>query len=369
MLDKEAQEIIINNLEVANTLIQFNYINDALKYYDNAVKSIESTGKLKYLPEAQKTESKLLFKQAFYSEAYALARSLTGYYKEKITPYYEYTDPKSGKVKKKKYKKDELIRIKRGLGNHLNFIAQILLEKGEYKKADSAQNVANKWIENEIGKKDISYVDNLYLKSLQLYYLEVYDEALKSFLETYSYMSKSKYGYKYEITSPNHYQILSKVMECSWIENQDDEVRGKRNYFYSEIKKYYDKGNVNRARIYFVDIKKELIKTNFLEAKQLLQELVVEDLIPRDHPYYLTYLELSLETHAKLEELKIALEAKNKSLTLLKKLYPETSNTYHLANINKAELLVEYSNDFAEAESIFNSELQKKYLENSVKHM
>ncbi len=361
-VNKESPELIISNLEAANTLIQFSYINEALNYYNDAINLIKSTGKTKFLPETQKTESKLLFEQGFYSEAYTIARSLTGYYKEKITPYYEYTDPKSGKVKKKKYKKDELINLKRGLGNHLNFIAQILLEKGEYKKFDSAQTVANNWIESEIGKKDISYVDNLYLKSLQLYYIEIYDEALKSFLETYSYMFKTKYGYKYEITSPKHYQILSKVMECSWIENQDDEVRGKRNYFYSEIKKYFDKGNVNRARIYFVDIKKQLIKTNFLEAKQLLQELVVEDLIPRDHPYYLTYLELSLETHAKLEELKIALEAKNKSLTLLKKLYPETSNTFHLANINKAELLVEYSNDFTEAESIFNSSYKINYI-------
>ncbi len=360
--DKEAQELISNNLEIANTLIEYRYVNDALKYYSDAVKVLEITGKLKYTPEVQKTESKLLFAQGFYAEAYSIARSLTSYYKEKITPYYEYTDAKSGKVKKKKYKKPELIRIKRGLGNHLNFIAQILLEKGEYKKADSARSVAEKWIENEIGKKDIAYVDNLYLKSLQLYYLEIYDEALTSFLDTYSSMSKSKYDYRYEITSPDHYRILSKVMECSWIENQDSEVRGKRNYFYSEIKKYYDKGNVNRARIYFVDIKKQLIKTNFLEAKELLKELVLEDLIPRDHPYYLTYLELSLETHAKLEELKIALEAQNKSLALLKKLYPETSNTYHLAKINKAELLVEYSNDFSEAEAIFNSSYKNHYL-------
>lgn len=361
-VDKEAPELIINNIEVANTLIQYNYINDALPYYSEALEALESTGKSKYTPEVQKIECKLLFAQGFYSEAYSLARSLTSYYKEKITPYYEYTDPKSGKVKKKKYKKPELIHLKRGLGDHLNFIAQILLEKGDYKKADSARSIAHHWIENEIGKKDIAYVDNLHLKSLQLYYLEIYDEALKSFLETYSYMSKTKYGYKYEITSPEHYQILSKVMECSWIENQDHEVRGKRNYFYSEIKKYYDKGNVNRARIYFVDIKKQLIKTNFLEAKELLKELILEDLIPTDHPYYLTYLDLSLETHAKLEELKIALEAKNKALTLLKKLYPETSNTYHLANISKAELLVEYSNDFAEAESIFNSSYKKNYL-------
>lgn len=361
-VDNQSNEHITNLLTVSNSLIEYKYINEAINYYNQAVSISEKAEKTKYESALKATECKLLFAQGQYTQAYTIARSITGYYKEKINPYYEYKDPKTGKVKKKKHSKADFIKIKRDLGNHLNFSAQILLEKGDYKKADSARSVANKWIEQEIGKSDIAYVDNLYLKSLQLFYLEIYDEALKSFLETYSYMSKTKYGYKYEITGEKHFQILSKVMECSWIENQDDEVRGKRNYFYSEIKKYYEKGNVNRARINFLDIRKEIIKTNFAEAKKLLEELVVEDLIPRDHPYYLTYLDLSLETYSKLEELKKAIEAKNKSLTLLKKLYPENCNTFHLANINKAELLVEYSNDFTEAEKIFNTSYKINYL-------
>ena len=358
----DAYEYTEAHISAAQVLLTHNYVRQANEFYNKAEVLVNDIDKDKLRYELKRAQAKLLFKQGYYNDAYTLARSLTGDIKNTISKYYEYKDPKTGKIKKKKYKKPEYIKLQRQLANHLNFIGEILLEQGAIKASDSALKVAEKWIENEIGKKDIAYVDNQYLRGLQSFYLEQYPEAIKSFLIASSYISKSKYGYSYEPQTPFYYNLLSKTTECYWIENKDEEVRGKRNQFYSDTKRYFGKENTYNTRIDFLDINRYLIKTSFLEAKELLESLISEGKIDRLHPLYIDYLRYAIKIYANLDETDKAKEAQKRLLQIETKLYPDNCPTLHLEHINNAVLQIKYDNNIEEAGLLFNDSYLNVYL-------
>lgn len=350
------------HLSITDTYLQHDYVKNALTYFNETKKLLTDLDKEKLNEELSIIETHLFFKQGYYSKAYTSARALTGAIKDNISKYYEYTDPKTGKIKKKKYKKADYVYLQRKLANHLNFIGEILLEKGEYKAADSALKVAETWIVKEIGKSDISYVDNQYLRGLHLYYLEVYHEALPYFYTSSSFLTKSKYGFRYQPQTPFYYQLLSKIMECNWIANNDEDVRGRRNQYYSEIKRFFGKENLFNVRIDFLDINRLIIKTSYLDAKALLESLISENKINREHPLYIIYLQYAKEIYANLDEVKKASEAQDRLLKLKEKLYPIESPIYNVENIQKAILKIEYDNDISEAGAIFKESYLNIYL-------
>ena len=257
---KESQAYILALNHATLGYIEYGYVNNALPLFKEATTYALKLGKEDLNNLLKRTEAKLLLAQGYFDNAYLAARSQTSNIKNSISKYYEYKDPKSGKVKKRKYKKPAYIRIKRELGNHLNLVGEILVAKGAYAKADSALKIAQKWIKENIGKSDIAYAENLFQFGLKSYDQKAYELALPFFNEASSVMLKAKYGYRYRFSGNRYYEITSKLMECNWHLNKDDDVRGKRNQYYSETKRYFDKGNVNRAKIDFLDIKKQIIK-------------------------------------------------------------------------------------------------------------
>lgn len=359
---KDTYEYTEAHISATQVLLTHNYVRNANDYFKVAEKLVKDINKDKLKHQLIKTEANLLFKQGYYNKAYTIARSITGDIKNSISKYYEYKDPKTGKIKKKKHKKPEYVKLQRQLANHLNFIGEILLEQGAIKASDSALKVAERWIESEIGKKDISYVDNQYLRGLQFYYLEKYPEAIKLFLSASSYKSKSKYGYSYQPQTPFYYNLLSKTTECYWYENKDEDVRGKRNQFYSDTKRYFGKENTFNVRIDFLDINRYLIKTSFLEAKELLESLIAEGKIDRQHPLYIEYLRFAIKIYANLDETSKAKEAQKRLLQIEAKLYPDNCPIVHLEQINKAVLQIQYDNNIEEAGKLFENSYLKIYL-------
>ena len=183
-------------------------------------------------------------------------------------------DKRKGIEVKVKLSKKEVLSQKRTYANYLNFLSKILIEKGDYTKADSIIDITSQWILSLIGEGDIVYVDNLYLKGLTAYNRQDYPTAIHFFDEAYHNLGKQKNGLYYLPSSEKYRLLIYKLLEVSALVNYEEQTNAYGNEYQSYIKRTFDKESIFYCNADLLDVYIRIGRLDFIGAEKYIEKIL-----------------------------------------------------------------------------------------------
>lgn len=297
-------------------------------------------------------QAEALTGQGYYRQAIEILRGQEKYYAGRAVKS-ETTVDEKGNLKSQRVPTDELKIRYQEYGRWMTDLANAFRNQGNFTSADSAFSSAARWIDKNLGKNDITYVNNQFLHSNLIVEngLELdrdfprgtgYDEALNNLKSSHK----------------NTHYLAASIYE-EYIRRLLAQGGGSR---YSAVKSEYEKmisgnykGSAYSARLKAVefDSKLDRDKTKDLE-NQAYKMLSTTPELPHNNIVTVRVLEflygLSLYK-------KVYANSENYLTDIVKiksDLYGEDAPETHLSRLKLADFYLDYTNKIAEAGKIYN---------------
>ena len=298
------------------------------------------------------------FNQGFHLKAQKSLPEIIAYRKSKLGKYAYEFDKKKARVVRKKLSKQERVINSRRYAMLKDLEAEIIFENGEYDKASKMSEENEDWIRNNIGKKDISYVNNQFLQGTYYESHEEFEEANRYFVHAEKFLLRTKYGryrsYSREAIKVNEYLVAS----YSDIRHASRYSKRKK-ILEKRVKTYYGKDNYYYGKVMMLSARKHLVLGNWSKAI-----LVINEVLGNANMFPVNHLERSLILGdlvvAQLEqsEYKGALTSLETIAEIKKKMLGESAPLYHMDQLYLANFYVAHSDDFKKAETIYKNSLE-----------
>ncbi|MBC7450586.1 MAG: tetratricopeptide repeat protein, partial [Cytophagales bacterium] len=343
------------------TYISYGDFKNATTYLGDAYDIIQKSGlKDSNLYFDLKTSSVITYyKQGFAIKAQKAIPEIIRYRYRKIVKSEQVIDPKTGKTKSVAISGYNLVLRKRAYADILNLQADLYLDSGNYTATDSVLKAANEWIKKNIGTKDVSYVQNLFLQGKLNETLGNMSAANKLYDKAYDGLLKTKYG-RYKNYSREAIEIFEYLIPTYKQTNQSKEFNKRANMLEVRVKRYYGNDNYYYSKVLLMDAEEQALLGDWDDVvkdvnKVLMKPGMVPD-IHLDRAELLMFLSLA---YVELDQYDEAEAAIDKATAIKLALLGEDAPNYHMQLLDRANYYVLYTDKFKQAEDAYAYSLDK----------
>ncbi|HEX8547438.1 MAG TPA: tetratricopeptide repeat protein [Cytophagaceae bacterium] len=301
--------------------------------------------------------SEIYYKQGYLKRSRNLIKEYITFYRNRIVKKENVTDPATGKTAYKSLPKKEIESRKRDYAITLNHWAQVAFDNGDLPQSDSILKVAQAFISKEFSKKDISFIENLYLQAQLLEAKNDFSNAFEKYYEALKISSSSSYV-KYKASSKLGMKLNERAIITSRLSGKNKQGKKLRDIFTSKMKGAYGKGNVHYSNQLWIESERNHINGDLDKADEKFKEIINNPKIPASHPYRVQALQSLYKIYIEEDRYDKAEEALTGVIKIQRELHGEETPTYHTALLEHAAFLVKYSNKFLSAESIYEKSLE-----------
>jgi CHAT domain-containing protein/Flp pilus assembly protein TadD len=307
---------------------------------------------------------------AFYHQGYLIKaekimEGVIAHRKSRVVKKEEYRDSR-GKVRVKKLTKVEKSRRVRSAGDAMNLHSNIVIENGNYSKADSLFGVNIGYLKKYLGKKDVSVLPVFIQQG------KVFDLNNKPFLANERYeraakLLKKTKGIGYKSTA-KPYMEIQEIRIISHRQNKRDSQAKKRKKVHeTKILRSYGKNSPYYARVLLIEAETFLIQKEYKKAEErALLVINNPEYFPKNHPSRLKAYRILYNVYLRSDQFDKAEACLEQMSEIRKELHGEKAPSYHLAMLDLAGFQIQNSSKFKKAEEVYEQSM--KAVENEIDH-
>lgn len=359
----------------ADIYIQYTDFINAKKYLDEAYDVSDKIGQdADLIHEIERIHAKWLMGTGYYKEAYEMSEGLMKHMTKYLSRMQTIFDPKTATNKPHKLKKGDWIEKKRSYADHLHLMCDILIEEGRLASAKKKLDETQIWVIEHLGKKDISYIDNLILEAKlhdRFDNLKHSIQTMQKALDKNSGISNKK---RYQPTSSERLKMLEFHIVNKWSHGGKDnrtEANSLRDKYYSDIKTTFGRKSARVAKIERLDaIKKMLAVDNANEkerglakAEKLIDDLLANtEVLPATHPYRIGVLKTAIDIYSEQGNINKTSDASIELIEMYTQFFPKDCPVHHRERINRAIISFRFGNEFDSAEKTFEESFDEVFV-------
>ena len=340
---------------VSNMLLQNGNPQKADEYIQQAraiVSRIEDNENIKAYTDINSAD--VFSTRGYYAKAIEFISENEKYFSARAIDRETKIDPKSGKLKSFKLDpKDVALRMD-DYARLMNLKANTYRYMGDFEKADQTFLAASEWIDNNLSKAHIRYVEN------QLWLGQMLEENGLDPKEVRKTYEDALSALKRQHTE-SHYLALEiyESLLNSYLENNEIARFKNLNSEYERvIKKYFDKKSINYVKLDAMKFRASIDadKTAKLETK--IEEILALEVIPEFHKTRIRLLDFAYQA-ALINKTYINADSYLTEILRQKAaLYGDDSPEYHLTVTETANFYVDFTDKFEEAGKIYNGSFE-----------
>ena len=349
----EASEEHVDHLNRASALLIQN--GDVLKAYQFAQKAQEQLEKLQ-ASERLKALTNLNLAavysgMGFYARAIEFMDQNNDYFMGRAVKKESYVD-ESGKLKTNRLSQQEIDQRFDEYAQLLNLRANTYRLMGDFQKADTEFQLASSWIESNISKANIRYIENQFLHGDMLAENGANEKVTREYYE--DALSKLKRDH-----SEAHYmalQIYESLLRNYLANNDNARFKNLKAEYERVIKKYFNKKSLVYIRLATIDFYNKLDRNNPKGIESACLGLLANyDRIPEYHKWRIALYEFAYGAALQEKLYKNADEYLTKILEQKIALYGEDAPEYHLTKTEVANFYIDYTDKLEEAGQIYKN--------------
>jgi CHAT domain-containing protein len=341
---------------VSALLIQNGDMLKALKYAEQAqekLDKLEASERLKAL--TQLNISKVYSGMGYYVKAIDFIEKKNDYFLSRAVTRESYVDPKTGKLKSRKIPPQEVNQRLDEYAQLLNLRANTSRLMGDFIKADTQFEFASDWIDNNLGKSNIRYIENQLRHGNMLSENGTNAKVTREYFETA--LSKLKRDH-----SEAHYlglQIYESLLTNYLVHNDNARFKNLKSEYERVIKKYFDKKSLVYIRLQTIDYNQRLDKNKPKGIESSCLGLLSNfDKIPAVHKERIKLYEFAYRAALQKKAYKNAESYLTKALEQKDALYGPEAPEYHLTKTEVANFYIDYTDKLKEAGEIYTNSFE-----------
>ncbi len=333
-------ELGFTQKEAAKVMIDYGNYSLAQELVEAARTSLTGAGGM--VPEVEAEiavlEAKVLDGLGFYQEALTLTDAQLDHFETRVQ--------QAGKKNLKPAEEmAELLIIR----------ANALRQMGDYLSADSAFVYNERWIADKLKKTHILYSTNQYLNTKLLQENGLSVEAQADQFEDIYLKAIRKYEDSHTLVMDAREELLRAFFE----NGNNSKLRIIQQEFKKTLAKAYPKQSIRNLAYDMTKLNYKLLRQNIGSIEEKVNDLLTKDLIPEYHQYRIYLLEFANEI-ALLKNMPANSEGYlNQILAIKAHLYGLEAPEYHKTKIRLANYYVDYGDQFAEAQEIYETSYLK----------
>ncbi|MFN3402915.1 MAG: tetratricopeptide repeat protein [Cytophagaceae bacterium] len=300
----------------------------------------------------------VLLGQGYLQKAKMQASELMEARKMRILKKEPVKDEKKGVYVEKKLTPKEILKRKRDYAVAGNLMAGIKMENGEYNSADSLLSKHSGWIKSNIKKKEITYVDALFIHGFLNEINNNMKGASKKYVKAVKLAGKAK-DTKYKVYSRQTILQYERLVPALRAVGNKSKSKKRKKQLEARVKRYYGKNNFNYGKIQMMDAERIFMAGDIRKAEVKIKAILDNPAyFPEKHNERSKALNFLYQCNIEQDKYELAEENLNSIRNIKLALHGDKAPVYHFAKLDLANHHVLYSDKFQEAENIYNTSLQ-----------
>ena len=327
---KESAKVLVSFGNFRKAEAYVNACREVLAASNNLVEDVEV--------ELDVLDAQILIGKGYYRSAIELVDKRTSFFQDRILA--------AGK-------KDE--KSREDMAKLLIVKADAFRKMGDYLRSDSAFVYNERWISDELKKSHILYAQNQFLntKLLEENGLEV-DAQAKRYEDIYIRAVK-----RYSNSHATIMATRESLMKAYFENKSNSRLNLVQKEFRKTLGKSFPKNSVHTLADDLIKLNYKLIKENVKSLEDRLNRLLAQKIIPKNHSYRIEMLEFVNQIALLRGSYKNSESYQNEILNIKEYLYGSDAPTYHLTKIGLANYYIDYSDNFPEAQEIYETSFTK----------
>uniref|UniRef100_UPI0040494500 CHAT domain-containing protein n=1 Tax=Fulvivirga sp. TaxID=1931237 RepID=UPI0040494500 len=328
--------------DAADAYIQYGHFRKAEQYNNQALAIFEQTGRLTEDMKSafEVNKAAILVGKGYYTKAIETI--------DKELPFFKSRVDASGKK--------ELERNQSEYASLLVSRANALRKMGDYRAADDSFIANEKWIRENIGRKNLNYGHNLYLQGLMLEENGMNLDPLTKFYEDAYNQLRKDYSNAHYITM----DVRDKLMRTYYRNDKNSKLTEVDDDSRRTLRKYHDEGSIYSIVKETLKFDKNLSDQKLTGLENELSNLIYQrNVLPKNHSTRIEMLDLAYRVSMldnKLNNAQSYLEEIDK---IQKELIGETAPEYHLNRIRLANFYLDNTDRYDLAKKIYDESWEK----------
>ncbi|HEX9650890.1 MAG TPA: CHAT domain-containing protein [Cyclobacteriaceae bacterium] len=286
----------------------------------------------------------------YYNKAMEFIVNSEDYFQGRAVDKETYVDPKSGKLRTERLSPNVVDERYSDYASILTLKANVLRKQGSIIEADNAFGFAENWIQGKLGKGHIKYVQN------QVLWTEMLEENGTQDLPEANYRQALNLVKREHVESHYTAQALYEHLLRNYLmDGKEAKYRSLRTEYEHVIKKYFDKGSMYYVNLNTLNFDVSVYRERTSGLEDQAAKILAGTAIPEFHPKRISLLEFLHSIAVGNKKYKNGESYLNEILTIKKELYGANSPEYHLSRIDLANHYLDYTDNFKEAEEIYNT--------------
>ena len=348
----------VNTLNRISALLIQN--GDMLNAYHNAEEALKLMEKLDASDRLQALTNLNLAAvysgMGYYAKSIAFIDENKDYFLGRATTKESFIDPKSGKLKSKSLSQSEIDLRFDEYAQLLNLKANTYRLMGDFQKADTEFELTGNWIDNNLGKTNIRYIENQLWHGNLLAENGANEKVTREYLE--SALTKLKKSH-----SEAHYlalQVYESLLKSYLSNNDNAKFNNIKSEYERVIKKYFSKKSLVNIRLATIDYYHRLNQQNPKNIESsCLQLLTNYDKIPKFHKQRIELYQFAYRAALLKKSYKNADSYLTKILEQKDALYGSDAPEFHLTKTEVANFYIDYTDKLSEAGKIYQKSFEE----------
>ncbi len=286
----------------------------------------------------------------YYAKAINFIDENNDYFLGRAVTKVSYVDPKTGKLKSKRIPAKEAKKRLDEYAQLINLRANTYRLMGDFQKADTEFELASNWIDKNLGKSNIRYIENQLRHGDMLSENGANEKVTREYFETA--LSKLKKDH-----SEAHYlalQVYESLLTNYLANNDNSRFKNLKAEYDRVIKKYFNKKSLVYIRLETIDYNKKLDKQKPKGIESSCLGLLANyDKIPAVHKQRIELYQYAYRAAIQSKSYQNADSYLTKILEIKDKLYGADAPEYHLTKTEVANFYIDYTDKLTEAGEIY----------------
>ncbi len=339
-------------IEVSELYIQFGNYRKADEFVARIEEVMEGSGIdfEDFKADVDLKNAIILSGKGFYSDALKLIDNREAFYNGRAVSKESYVDEQTGKLVTVKVPEDQRVKRLRDFGRLMSLKANTLNKMGAFVASDSAFLVADNWLDKNLGRSDLAYLENLYYWAKMLE-----DNGVEGKLPIKYYeRATTRLKGKYKLTHNLNLKVEQRLIRA-YSRSGDKGKLNQERTAYKKAALYYGNSSLHSLMedALELDLKLNADRTKNLEknARRIMSNTKV---FPKYHPDRINFLKFVYKTELVNQDYDGAENNLNEILAIKAELYGEETPEHSLSMIDLANHYLRYKDKIAEAEEIYD---------------
>lgn len=340
---------------VAEMLILNGNPKQAAEYIDlarEAVDQIEDNDDIKAYTDINSAE--VYSTMGYYAKAIEFIEDNETYYVGRAISKETKIDPKTGKLKSVKLDPREIKERMDAYARLLNLKANTYRLMGDFSKADENFLKGGDWIDDNLGKGDIRYVENQLLLGRMLEENGLDPKLVrKTYEDALSALKRQHNEWHYMAL-----EIYEGLLNSYLYNNEMARFKNLNSEYERVIKKYFDKKSINYVKLDAMKFRASLDADKTKNIENKVQDILLLEVIPEYHKVRIDLLNFAYEAALINRTYQNADGYLTEILKQKEALYGDDSPEYHLTVTETANFYVDFTDKIEEAGKIYNASFE-----------